>query len=123
MSWSYSGDPKTSPKDTIRFYVGDKNEKDPLLQDEEIQFMLDTKSQYQLEEIAAQCCEAIAADFSRLADKAIDDLKVTYSQKAAQYIKMAAALRKRGNDESDFISTGTTTKPAFRRGMNTLSGY
>lgn len=42
MSWSY--DPsklKDSPKDQVRLLIGDTEEDDPLLQDEEIQFYLD----------------------------------------------------------------------------------
>ena len=42
MSWSY--DPsslKDSPKDQVRLLIGDTEEDDPLLQDEEISFYLD----------------------------------------------------------------------------------
>ena len=46
MSWSYSGNPATSDIDALRFMLKDTIEEDPILQDEEIQFILDNyKSQ------------------------------------------------------------------------------
>ncbi len=41
MSWSYSGDPSTSPLDEARFTVGDTKESEALFSDEEIQYMVD----------------------------------------------------------------------------------
>lgn len=41
MSWSYSGNPKESPIDEVRFLVGDTNKNEPILQDEEIQYLID----------------------------------------------------------------------------------
>ena len=41
MSWSYSGNPKDSPIDEVRFLVGDTNKNEPILQDEEIQYLID----------------------------------------------------------------------------------
>jgi hypothetical protein len=41
MSWSYSGNPKESPIDEVRFLVGDTNEREPIMQDEEIQYLID----------------------------------------------------------------------------------
>lgn len=40
MSWSYSGDPSTSPLDAFRFKLKDTDKNDPLLTDEEINFIL-----------------------------------------------------------------------------------
>ena len=41
MSWSYSGNPSTSELDAFRFLLKDTIEDDPILQDEEIKFILD----------------------------------------------------------------------------------
>lgn len=41
MSWSYSGNPQNSLLDEIRFLVGDTNEAEPILQDEEIQYLIE----------------------------------------------------------------------------------
>lgn len=42
MSWSYSGDPTSSEKDALRFLVGDTDIKRPVMQDEEILYLVDT---------------------------------------------------------------------------------
>lgn len=40
MSWSYSGNPTASKVDECRFLLGDTNESMPIMQDEEIQYII-----------------------------------------------------------------------------------
>ena len=40
MSWSYSGDPSANPIDMCRFIIGDTDEKSPIMQDEEILYII-----------------------------------------------------------------------------------
>jgi len=40
MSWTYSGDPSSSDKDKIRFLIGDTDEFEPIMQDEEINYLI-----------------------------------------------------------------------------------
>lgn len=42
MSFSYSGDPSNSEVDEARFLIGDTNKDSPIMQDEEIQYIIDT---------------------------------------------------------------------------------
>lgn len=42
MSFSYSGDPSTSELDECRFLLGDTNEAEPIMQDEEIKYIINT---------------------------------------------------------------------------------
>jgi hypothetical protein len=42
MSWSYSGNPQSSTRDECRFLIGDTNEKMPIMQDEEIDYLITT---------------------------------------------------------------------------------
>lgn len=42
MSFSYSGDPSSSELDEARFLLGDTDSTDPIMQDEEIQYIIDT---------------------------------------------------------------------------------
>lgn len=42
MSWSYSGDPSTNKVDECRFLLGDTIEESPIMQNEEIQYIIDT---------------------------------------------------------------------------------
>lgn len=41
MTWSYSGDPSRSKIDECRFLLGDTIEEEPIMQDEEIQYIID----------------------------------------------------------------------------------
>lgn len=42
MSWSYSGNPSASTLDQCRFILQDTVEAEPIMQDEEIQYLIDT---------------------------------------------------------------------------------
>lgn len=59
MSWTYSGDPSSSKLDECRFILGDTDESQPILQDEEILFIIsnangnDNKLMYNLFKQAA----------------------------------------------------------------------
>ena len=40
MSWSYSGNPSSSDLDALRFLIGDTDENAPIMQDEELQYLI-----------------------------------------------------------------------------------
>lgn len=42
MSWSYSGNPASSKIDELRFATGDTNQSDPIMQDEELGYLIAT---------------------------------------------------------------------------------
>lgn len=42
MTWTYSGDPSSSPLDEMRFTIGDTLQDEPIMQNEEIQYLIDT---------------------------------------------------------------------------------
>lgn len=42
MSFTYSGDPSKSDLDAARFLIGDTDETSPIMQDEEIQYIINT---------------------------------------------------------------------------------
>lgn len=134
MTWTYSGDPKGSEKDAVRFLVGDTDSSDPLLQDEEIQYLVDTEGSTIYAAVAAAL--AISAKFSRLADREIRyEIRVDLSQKAKAYAELGARLRQQativvyptagGVDraEKDVQRQDTSVvQPAFRRGMQSWTG-
>lgn len=97
MTWTYSGDPATNARDSIRFLSGDTDTNDQLLNDEEIAWVnnqltgSDTATTA-LYNAAYRCCITIASKFSRLADQSVGDLKVSMSQKAKAYRDQAAYL-------------------------------
>lgn len=133
MAWSYSGDPSTSSCDAVRFLIGDTVTSDPLLQNEEIEYMIAQHSNIYL--AAAFCCDAIEASFSRLADTEMGELSVKASQRAIAYAKLAAKLRKSamGASKPHASSVYTAEKEAiaddtsivqgtFKKGMHDYRG-
>lgn len=68
MSWSYSGNPNNSKLDECRFLLGDTNEHQPIMQDEEIQYIItqagnnDNKLRY---ELFRQAATIFARDIKR----------------------------------------------------------
>jgi len=99
MTWTYGGDPSSNARDAIRFLVGDTDTNDQLINDEEIAWVnnqvtgSDTATTG-LYDAAYRCLLAIASKFSRLADQAVGDLKVSLSQKAAATLAQAEELRR-----------------------------
>ena len=128
MSWTYSGDPTSSPKDQIRFELGDTVESDPLLQDEEINFCMARESAYYGQ--LARACEAVAMRFSREASTKVGALSLDLSARAQQWTDRAVVYRKRAvgshapyaggmsqaEKESDRDNTDRTG-PYFRKDM------
>lgn len=98
MTWTYSGDPSSSVRDAVRFLVGDTDTTDQLLQDAEIDWVITQAGPSPatgdvIYEAAHRCCHAISGKFAREADKEIGDLKVSLSQRAAAYNRLAADMK------------------------------
>lgn len=96
MSFSYSGDPESSPKDAVRFLIGDTDKCDPLLDDQEIQYFLNKYNDGKgVINAAIRCCEGISAKFSRRVTEAVGQVRMNFSDAAKQYRLMALDLRRR----------------------------
>ena len=104
MAWSYSGDPDSSALDAIRFLIGDTDTNDQLLANEEIswtnsQITGSTTSTDSLYTVAYRCMITIASKFSRLADQAVGDMRVSMSQKAKGAREQAKELKRLAESE------------------------
>lgn len=95
MSFSYSGDPSSSDLDTIRFYVQDVDSSDPLVQNEEIQFLIDTwfPLSNSLIYVAAVTAEIIASKFAREVSSSADGVSISSEQLQSKYQALAEQLR------------------------------
>ncbi len=93
MTWSYTGNPADSDKDAVRFWCGDTDSTDELVQDEEIAYVLTLQPEVKL--AAADVCDAIAAELSRQADKRVGDVQESMSQRAIAFEALATKLRNR----------------------------
>ena len=79
-------------KDKVRLLIGDTVTASALLQDEEIAYFLTQNTDPTGAAVLA--CRAIAAQLSRLADTSIESVRVSHSQKAQAYLKMAGDLER-----------------------------
>ena len=91
MSWSYSGDPSFSEVDAIRFLVGDTDESDPLVSDEEIEWFAEEWSDKY--HAAAAVCETLAAKFAREVNVSADGMSFSGSEISRNFNHRAEALR------------------------------
>ena len=133
MTWTYTA--PTTDRDKVRFLVGDTDTTDQLVTDEEIAYVLTTRTNLHL--AAADVCEAIAAKSSRKADTSNGTLSVSASQRAAAYATRAQELRARANalgapaffaggqtvsGKDDLSADGDAVQPAFRVGQDDFPG-
>lgn len=100
---TYSGDPTSSPKDEVRFLVGDTGELDGNFE------LSDPEINYQFKVIngnaappaqgnflaAAYCADALVARYKKAADKAVGDLHIAYSNLLKNFQAIASRLRAR----------------------------
>ena len=98
MSFSYSGDPRKSDKDKVRFLIGDTDANYPLLQDAEVLYLIETQGTALAASVAAAL--AIAAKYSRMSDESVGDVSKSYSQRAEAYRKLSVDLRRRNAEKA-----------------------
>jgi hypothetical protein len=94
MTWTYSVDDlASSAKDQVRLLVGDTLTTDQQLQDEEILYLLTTRSS--VYGAAAECCRSLQAKFSRSVDQSAGGTRTMYSQLAKAYGVKAAEFEQK----------------------------
>ena len=91
MAWSYS-DPSASPKDAVRFLVGDTDTTDQLINDEEIEFLVDEFGDVYT--AAGSVAESLAAKFAREVTHSGDGLSYSGNQLYQHYTDLAERLRR-----------------------------
>lgn len=97
MSFSYSGNPSSSALDEARFLLGDTDPSSPIMQDEEIQYIIDTYGvgtntvKYQLFSRAATL---FARDIKRSLGPQSEDPtdRLNYFKEQAEYYKKRIAI-------------------------------
>jgi len=132
MTWTYSL-ALTADKDKIRSLVEDTDAAQPLVQDEEINFLLN-ESGGSIYRAAALVCRKIAAGLIRRASLINKEtgLKDDMKEKADTYIALAGVYEERGtrsgltvfaggiseSDRAARASDPDTSQPAFRRDLH-----
>lgn len=93
--WSYSGNPATSHRDAVRFYIGDIDGSMQLLQDEDIDFLLDKWMPVYNSDllVAAGAAEIIANHFAREVSVSADGVSVGADVLQQKFNDLAVNLR------------------------------
>ena len=94
MTWNYSVD-QESPKDRVRWIIGDTDNDRQLVSDEEIVAVL-TRQSDNITRTAIEIAEHLEAVFVRRAESRSGDIIADFLTVAGKYRELAARLRKRG---------------------------
>lgn len=96
MTWSYGGQPDSDVVDEVHLLVGDTDATEPLVQNEEITYLLTLypkpagKPAYLA---GAAAADAIAAQFARRAQRSVGSLSIAAQQQYEHYKEVAQMLR------------------------------
>lgn len=93
--FTYSGDPSKTPRDAVRFLIGDTIKERPMFSDDEVDYQL---TQTPGQRIAgAELLEIKSRQWARLADFRVGDVSKSLSKAADAMRKAAKALRADSN--------------------------
>lgn len=108
---SYSGDPQSTPKDAIRFLIGDTGPTFRLT-DQEVVFALTTEANFWM--AAAMLCDKMKILVGgAVTSKTVGSLTITYS--AAEYVELGKGFRARGRGHQIPWSAEISQKFSFRQ--------
>jgi len=93
MTFTYSGDPSTSPVDELRFLLGDTQKDEPLLQDEELRYLRNKFKDHSIYYVAMAACDTLVARFTREIDMNIDGQSAALGQLMERYKSLRADFR------------------------------
>jgi hypothetical protein len=107
MTNTYGNDPANNPIDAVRFWISDRAA--PFqLSDEEIAYTLTLYPTPLL--AAAALANELAMKWALFVDKAVGDLKLSYSQRAKMYAELAAKLQTQAEQNGVSLYSGGTSK-------------
>ena len=127
MIWQYSGDPTDSPKDAVRYMIGDTDWEHKLLSDPEIEYEL-AKTEQDPYRAAMECCLRLIAKFSRDVDNRLGPRRIDASQRVTHYRRLYEELKERYRSQHA-VPTGSPSDPnskppIFDKGMfDNKGGY
>lgn len=115
MATTYSGDPRTSDKDRVRFLLGDTSTPWTFT-DEEILYVLETQGNVYAS--AAELATIKATEYADKKDKTVGPLSISYGESSDRWLAVAKNLRGRSGRTSGAkaVVTQTQREPYFRLG-------
>lgn len=115
MSWTYSGNPTSSPIDECRFLLGDTRESEPIMQDEEIQYIIDAcngNKNQALYQLFSSAATIFARDYKRSLGPQSED-----PTERLTYFKEQAAAYKAASTSAGLSLPKYAYPKVFRKGM------
>lgn len=91
MTDTYSGDPSATPKDAVRFLVGDTDDQRFMLRDAEITWLLSNEGS-DPRRAAARGAETLASKYARDIDKLFGDARLYASKRMEHFQALAKDL-------------------------------
>lgn len=117
MSFSYSGDPSASELDAARFLIGDTDSESPIMQDEEIQYIIDTHGNGNITNIVSYQL------FNRAATLFARDIKCSLGPQSEDPTSRLNFFKEQAEYYRQLVAAGGVSAPAcaypkiFRKGM------
>ena len=105
-TWSYSGDPTTSAKDEVRFYIGDTDEDHQLLWDEEILFL--TEKYTNTYWAAGVAANTLAARCAPTTEEKLGDWSGAYQQRYDHFLQLSKDMKEMAIRQAKPFFGGTT---------------
>ncbi len=99
MTFTYDPD-VASNRDKVRLLIGDTDAADAIFSDSEVAFFLSENGD-SVGRAAVHAASCAAAKYTRLCDTAVESLRVSYSQKATQFMGLYGQLLSRLESGSD----------------------
>lgn len=117
MTWTYNA-ASLSASDLykVRLAIGDTDSTRQQLQDEEIQFVLDTETIVTL--AAAACCDMLAAKYGFQVNTENSELRVSAAARHKHYLELADRLRRFPGDIPGGTGGGTYEASAYAGGTS-----
>jgi hypothetical protein len=101
----YNNSPEVSPIDEVRLLIGDNDENNEFLSDEEISYYIVKRGEGLPAAIGA--AYALQAKFSKLADETAGDVEVKWSQRARTALALAESLsRQLAGSDGSYLPVG-----------------
>ena len=95
MTWTFWSTPGTSNvdqrRDAVRMFVGDTDESDQQISNEQIEFCL-TQTSNDIYSASAMVARMLAAKYARMADSKLEEVETKFSQLRDNYNSLAVSL-------------------------------
>lgn len=116
MSWSYSGNPQSSLRDELRFLIGDTDESEPIMQDEELDFLI-TKYGSNRNLLLYHTFETVATYFARDIKRSLGPISEDPTERLKFYKEQAKMYKNKV--AASMLSVPAYGHPkVFRKGMH-----